>query len=80
MSHIKAVDGIYHVVRIFEDEDITHVDGSIDAIRDLETINEELILKDIEMAQKLKDAVDQVLKRTPKDKAKKDEQVSFFYC
>jgi obg-like ATPase 1 len=49
LSHIRATDGIYQVVRIFEDADVTHVDGSIEPIRDLETIAEELLLKDIEL-------------------------------
>jgi obg-like ATPase 1 len=48
LSHIKAVDGIFHVVRIFEQEDITHVEGGVDPIRDMEIIHEELLLKDIE--------------------------------
>jgi len=47
LSHIRATDGIFQVVRIFEDTDVTHVDGVIDPIRDLETIQEELMLKDI---------------------------------
>ena len=38
LSHIQAVDGIYHVVRAFEDTEITHVDDTIDPVRDLETI------------------------------------------
>ena len=61
---------------IFEDDEIVHVDGSVDPVRDLETINEELMLKDLDQARKLKEAVDAVLKRQSKDKAKKDEQVS----
>ncbi len=48
LSHIREVDAIVHVVRCFENPDITHVDGSIDPIRDIETINTELILADIE--------------------------------
>jgi len=46
LSHIRAVDGIFQVVRIFEDTEITHVLDSIDPVRDLEIIQEELILKD----------------------------------
>jgi len=46
LSHIRAVDGIFQVVRIFEDSDITHVLDTIDPVRDLEIIQEELILKD----------------------------------
>lgn len=49
LSHIREVEAIVHVVRAFEDDNIVHVDGSIDPIRDIETINLELILSDIEI-------------------------------
>jgi len=52
LSHIRAVDGIFHVLRIFEDEDVSHVEGAVDPVRDLDIIIEELILKDIEMLEK----------------------------
>ena len=52
LSHIREVDAIVHVVRCFEDENITHVDGTIDPVRDMETINLELIYADIETLQK----------------------------
>ena len=52
LSHIREVDAIVHVVRCFEDENITHVDGSVDPVRDMETINTELILADLESVQK----------------------------
>ncbi|URE29198.1 hypothetical protein MUK42_17700 [Musa troglodytarum] len=45
LSHIRAVDGIFHVLRAFEDPDIIHVDDSVDPVRDLEIIGEELRLK-----------------------------------
>lgn len=48
LSHIREVDAIVHVVRCFEDENITHVDGTIDPIRDIETINLELIFADMD--------------------------------
>ncbi|MCO6046042.1 redox-regulated ATPase YchF [Aeoliella sp. ICT_H6.2] len=48
LSHIRNVDAIVHVVRCFEDDDITHVDGSVDPIRDIETIDTELMLADLE--------------------------------
>lgn len=48
LSHIRAVDGIFQVVRIFEDSEVTHVMDSIDPVRDLEIIQEELILKDLD--------------------------------
>lgn len=52
LSHIREVDAIVHVVRCFENPDIIHVDGSIDPIRDVETINLELILADMETIEK----------------------------
>ncbi|MGL5439439.1 MAG: redox-regulated ATPase YchF [Filifactoraceae bacterium] len=52
LSHIREVEAIVHVVRCFEDPNITHVDGSIDPIRDIETINLELIFSDIELLEK----------------------------
>ena len=48
LSHIREVDAIVHVVRCFEDENVIHVDGSVDPARDIDTINTELILADIE--------------------------------
>jgi obg-like ATPase 1 len=47
LSHIQAVDGIYHVVRAFENADIIHNEGDIDPIRDMEIISGELIAKDL---------------------------------
>jgi GTP-binding protein YchF len=52
LSHIREVDAIVHVVRCFEDANITHVDGEVDAIRDVETINLELIFADLETLSK----------------------------
>ena len=52
LSHIREVDAIIHVVRCFENDDIMHVDGSIDPVRDIETINLELILSDVEIRQR----------------------------
>ena len=52
LSHIREVDAIVHVVRCFENDDIMHVDGSIDPVRDIETINLELILSDTEILQR----------------------------
>jgi GTP-binding protein YchF len=52
LSHIREVDAIIHVVRAFEDENVTHVDGSVDPIRDIETINLELIFADLEVVEK----------------------------
>lgn len=52
LSNIREVDAIVHVVRCFENENITHVDGKIDPIRDIETINLELILSDMEIVER----------------------------
>ena len=52
LSHIREVDAIVHVVRCFENADIIHVDGTIDPVRDVETINLELILADLETCNK----------------------------
>ncbi|MCQ2460839.1 MAG: redox-regulated ATPase YchF [Clostridia bacterium] len=52
LSHIREVDAIIHVVRCFENDDIVHVEGSIDPARDIETINLELILSDMEILEK----------------------------
>jgi GTP-binding protein YchF len=53
LSHIKAVDGIFHLCRAFDDADIVHVEGEIDPLRDLKIIHEELRLKDAEFIDKL---------------------------
>lgn len=52
LGHIREVDAIVHVVRCFESGEITHVAGSVDPIRDIETIDIELILADLETVQK----------------------------
>ena len=49
LSHIREVDAIIHVVRCFENDDITHVDGSVNPARDIETINLELVLSDLDI-------------------------------
>lgn len=54
LSHIREVDAILHVVRCFEDEDVIHVDGNIDPIRDIETIDTELMLADMQMVESSK--------------------------
>lgn len=52
LSNIREVDAIVHVVRCFEDSNIVHVDGSIDPLRDIETINFELIFSDLEILER----------------------------
>ena len=55
LSHIREVDAIVHVVRCFENENIIHVDGSVNPARDIETINLELIFADMETVQRRKE-------------------------
>ncbi len=52
LSHIREVEAIVHVVRCFENGDIVHVDGSVNPLRDIETINFELIFSDIELLER----------------------------
>ena len=52
LANIREVDAIVHVVRCFEDSNIIHVDGSIDPLRDIETINYELIFSDVEILER----------------------------
>lgn len=62
LSNIREVDAIVHVVRCFENDDIIHVDGSIDPRRDIETINIELILSDLEILDRRIDKTMKLLK------------------
>ena len=62
LSNIREVDAIVHVVRCFENDDIVHVEGSIDPKRDIETINYELILSDIEILDRRIDKTTKLLK------------------
>ena len=66
LSHIREVDAICEVVRCFDDTNIVHVDGSINPIRDIETINLELIFADIETIDKKIDNVKKKLKAEKK--------------
>lgn len=69
LSHIREVDAIAHVVRCFEDSNIVHVDGNIDPLRDIETINLELIFSDMELVDKRLDAAKKRLKADKKYQA-----------
>ena len=62
LANIRECDAIVHVVRCFEDENITHVDGSVDPIRDIETINLELIFSDLEMMERRIDRTKKAMK------------------
>ena len=65
LGNIREVDAVVHVVRCFENGDIVHVDGSVDPLRDVETINLELILSDLEIVER---AIDRTTKAAKADK------------
>ncbi|MGX7417172.1 redox-regulated ATPase YchF [Carnobacterium gallinarum] len=67
LSHIRQVDAICHVVRCFDDENITHVDGRINPIADIETINLELVLADLESVEKRHTRVGKIARTKDKD-------------
>lgn len=67
LSHIRQVDAICHVVRCFDDDNITHVEGRVDPIDDIETINLELVLADLESVDKRYSRVAKVAKTKDKD-------------
>jgi len=71
LSHIREVDAIVQVVRCFEDKNITHVEGRIDPISDIETINLELMLADLEI---IENRLQKVQKMAKGDKAYKKEE------
>jgi ribosome-binding ATPase YchF (GTP1/OBG family) len=68
LSHIAAVDGIYHLIRAFDSDEVIHVDDSVDPIRDLETIQGELCAKDRETLEKVLDR--------EKDRVRKEKGLS----
>lgn len=67
LSHIREVDAIVHVVRCFDNPNITHVDGSVDPVRDIEEINLELILADLETVTKRLEKSEKLYKTGNKD-------------
>jgi obg-like ATPase 1 len=73
LSHIQAVDAIYHMVRAFDSADVTHVEGNVDPVRDIEIIQQELRLKDIERVTKLVDGMRKNVERGLGGKEKKME-------
>ena len=62
LSHIREVDAIVHVVRCFENENIVHVDGSVDPLRDIDVIDYELILSDLEIIERRLDKTRKAMK------------------
>ncbi len=74
LSNIRECDAIVHVVRCFDNDDIIHVEGSVDPLRDIETIDLELILSDVEMVQRRIDKAQKMVKGDKKYLA----EVEFF--
>jgi len=73
LSHIKACDAMFHLCRTFEDKEITHVEGEVDPVRDLDIINEELRLKDVEQFTKIFEEVEK--KKAQEKKLKQDYEI-----
>ena len=78
LGHIRAVDALVHVVRCFDDENVTHVDGSVDPKRDVEVIETELLLSDLASVEKRIDRVAKAAKAG--DKAMKAELAALEYA
>ena len=72
LTHIREVDAIVQVVRCFEDEDVHHVSGTVDPVRDIEIINTELILADLESLKKRRDKLGKDIKKGEKGAAAED--------
>lgn len=72
LSHIQSVDGIFHVVRGFDDEEIQHYEGDLDAERDLNIIHEELLAKDMAVLLKAIDETEKIVKRNNNKDSKEE--------
>ncbi|GAB0491378.1 hypothetical protein MMPV_002631 [Pyropia vietnamensis] len=76
LSNIQAVDGLYHVCRAFPDDDVIHVEGSVDPVRDLDIIANELRLKDLERIEKIEA---DLLARVTREGGKAPKELLFEY-
>lgn len=75
LSHVQSVDGIFHVVRAFDDEEVQHYEGEVDPIRDLDTIQEELMEKDKVMLEKTLLELEKSIGRTNNKDQKEEKAV-----
>ncbi|MGL4514766.1 MAG: redox-regulated ATPase YchF [Lacipirellulaceae bacterium] len=80
LSHIRNVDAILHVVRCFDDGDIIHVDGSVDPIRDIETIDTELMLADLQSVESMRDKAKKNARTGDKDAKRRVEILDECYA
>jgi len=76
LSNIRETDAIFQVVRVFEDDDIIHVDGKVDPLFDIEIINMELIQADLQVLRKRRESNQKDLKRGDNEAKKLDEVLS----
>ncbi len=75
LAHIREVDAIAHVIRVFADSDVTHLAGDIDPLADAETVNLELALADLETVRKRRATLARELKRGNKEAVTEDRQL-----
>jgi obg-like ATPase 1 len=75
LSHIQSVDGIFHVVRAFDDEEVQHYEGEVDPIRDLDIIQSELMEKDRAMLNKNLEELEKLVNRANNKDAKEEKAV-----
>lgn len=74
LGHIQQVDAVAHVVRCFEDEDVAHVDGTVDPVKDIDTINSELIARDLGIVDRRHEEVSKAA-RTGEREAEKRQKI-----
>lgn len=79
LSHIRGMDAIAHVVRCFEDPNISHVEGKVDPLRDIEIVELELILSDLEVAERNLLRLQKVVKSGDKSRARELEALQKAY-
>ena len=72
LTHVREVDAIVQVVRCFEDEDVHHVSGTVDPVRDIEVINTELMLSDLDSVKRRRERIAKEIKRGDKTAATED--------
>ena len=75
LSHVQSVDGIFHVVRAFDDEEVQHYEGEVDPVRDLDIIQYELMEKDKTQLLKTIDELEKTIARTNKKEEKEEKAV-----
>ncbi|MFP4311393.1 MAG: redox-regulated ATPase YchF, partial [Nitriliruptoraceae bacterium] len=75
LAHIREVDAICNVVRCFHDDDVVHVDGSVDPARDIEVVTTELVLKDLETVERRLERATRAAKGNAKDAVRERDQL-----